>query len=98
MEGDFPMQSIHCNMLENFDLMQLCCKRCGSNVLTKSTPTFLQKVVEDKSIICEEIFQVNDINRQLALYIISRLTCKKCNNRISVTVLDHGKNGKVKRR
>jgi hypothetical protein len=78
-------------MLENFNLMQFRCIRCGSNELTKSTPTFLQKVVEDKSMICEEIFQVNNINQQLAVCIITCLTCKKFNNRISVTVLDHGK-------
>lgn len=91
MKGDSPKETIHGNMLENFNLMQFRCIRCGSNELTKSTPTFLQKVVEDKSMICEEIFQVNDINQQLALYVISCLTCKKCNNRISVTVLDDGK-------
>lgn len=84
MKGDSPKETIHGNMLENFNLMHFRCIRCGSNELTKSTPSFLLKVVEDKSMICEEIFQVNDINQQLALY-------KKCNNRISVTVLDHGK-------
>lgn len=84
MKGDSPKETIHGNMLENFNLVHFRCIRCSSNELTKSTPSFLQKVVEDKSMICEEIFQVNDINQQLALY-------KKCNNRISVTVLDHGK-------
>jgi hypothetical protein len=91
MEGESPKEAINGNMLENFNLMQFRCIRCGSNELTKSTPTFLQKVVEDNSMICGEIFQVNDINQQLALYVISCLTCKKCNNRISVTVLDHVK-------
>lgn len=91
MKGDSPKETIHDNMLENFNLMQFRCIICGSNELTKSTPTFLQKVVEDKSMICEEIFQVNDINQQLALYVIACLACKKSNNRISVTVLDHGK-------
>lgn len=91
MEGDPPKEAIHGNTLENFNTMQFRCIRCGSNELTKNPPTFLQKVVEDKSMICEEIFQVNDINQQLAIYVIACLTCKKCNNRISVTVLDHGK-------
>jgi hypothetical protein len=91
MEGDSPKQAIHGNMMENFNFMQFRCIRSGSNELNKSTPTFLQKMVEDKSMICEEIFQVNDINQQLVLYVIACLTSKKCNNRISVTVLDHGK-------
>jgi hypothetical protein len=91
MKGDYPKETIHGNMLENFNLMQFRCIRCSSNELTKSTSTFLQKVVEDKNIICEEIFQVNDINQQFGLYVIACLTYKKCNNRISVTVLDHGK-------
>ena len=91
MKGDSPKETIHGNMLENFNLMHFRCIRCSSNELTKSTPSFLLKVVEDKSMICEEIFQVNDINQQLALYVIACLTCKKCNNRISVTLLDHVK-------
>lgn len=65
MKGDSPKETIHGNMLENFNLMQFRCIRCGSNELTKSTPTFLQKVVEDKNMVCEEIFQVNDIDQQL---------------------------------
>ena len=69
MKGDSPKETIHGNMLENFNLMHFRCIRCSSN----------------------EFFQVNDINQQLALYVIACLTCKKCNNRISVTVLDHGK-------
>ena len=88
MKGDSPKETIHGNMLENFNLMHFRCIRCSSNELTKSTPSFLQKVVEDKSMICEEIFQVNDINQQLALYVIACLICKKCTR----------KNGKVKRR
>ena len=91
MEGESPKETIHGNMLENYNLMQFRCIRCGSNEFTKSTPAFLRKRVKDKSMICEEIFQVNDINQQSALYVIACLTCKKCNNRISVTVLDHGK-------
>ncbi len=70
MKGDYPKETIHGNMLENYNLMQFRCIRCGSNEFTKSTPAFLRKLVKDKSMICEEIFQVNDINQQLALYVI----------------------------
>ena len=97
MKGDSPKETIHGNMLENFNLMHFRCIRCGSNELTKSTPSFLQKVVEDKSITCEEIFQVNEINQQLGLYVIACLTCKKCNNTICDSTRPR-KNETVKRR
>jgi hypothetical protein len=64
MKGDYPNETIHGNMLENYNLMQFRCIRCGSNEFTKSTPAILRKLVKDKSMICEEIYQVNDINKQ----------------------------------
>ena len=49
MKGDYPKETIHGNMLENYNLMQFRCIRCGSNELIKSTPAFLQKWLKIKT-------------------------------------------------